>query len=174
MVSALIRLSLLAEVAFSIAWILNLCSLPASPLSAKETFKQPIDFSHKRHARAELECYGCHPIGGDGRAAGLPAAGDCLACHKTVKSNSPAIQKLAAYESKETIPWVRIYQLPEFVFFSHRKHMESTVDCETCHGPVAKRDELRKERATTMKACVDCHKSRKASTACNLCHELNQ
>ena len=33
------------------------------------------------------------------------------------------------------------------------------MGCETCHGPVATRDLLWKEREISMKSCVECHKS---------------
>jgi hypothetical protein len=92
-----------------------------------------------------------------------------------VSAKSPAIQKLIGFQnSNQPVPWVRLYRLPEFVFFSHRKHVDSGITCQACHGRVAKRDVLKKEKPTSMNACVDCHKKSKASVACNLCHELDQ
>ncbi|MGH9341453.1 MAG: cytochrome c3 family protein [Acidobacteriota bacterium] len=85
------------------------------------------------------------------------------------------IQKLQAYAADEKeIPWIRIYRLPYFVFFSHQKHLQAGADCEACHGPVGEREVLWKEKEISMDACVECHRARQASIACNLCHELNQ
>jgi hypothetical protein len=137
--------------------------------------KQPLPFSHKQHAKLDLECNSCHPMEGTGRAGELPKAEDCMNCHQTIKKKSPAIQTLASYYKEDKpIPWVRVYKLPDFVFFGHKKHVDSKVDCETCHGPVQTRDTLWREKEISMKSCVDCHKTSRVSTACNLCHELNQ
>ena len=137
--------------------------------------KQPLPFSHKQHAKLDLKCNSCHPMEGTGDAAGLPKAEDCMSCHQTIKKESSAIQTLATYYKEDKpIPWVRVYKLPDFVFFSHKKHVDSRVACETCHGPVQTRDILSKEKEISMKSCVDCHKTSRVSTACNLCHELNQ
>ena len=77
-------------------------------------------------------------------------------------------------EEDKTIPWVRVYKLPDYIFMSHKKHVEPGVTCKICHGPVSKRDILKKEVSTSMKFCMECHQSRGASIECNLCHELNQ
>ena len=45
------------------------------------------------------------------------------------------------------------------------------VKCEACHGPVRERDVMRKEKDISMAACMDCHRARQASIACNYCHE---
>jgi hypothetical protein len=83
--------------------------------------------------------------------------------------------KLAGYyEAKKPIPWVRIYQLPEYVYFSHSLHHEKAkIGCELCHGPVAERDTITKEKAISMTACMDCHSERGASVKCNRCHSPN-
>ncbi len=96
-----------------------------------------------------------------------------MACHQQVKKESPPIQRLAEYHAKkESVPWVRIYKLADFVFFSHARHQRAKVECATCHGPVDTRDALGKEKETSMAACLDCHKQKRASIACHLCHEL--
>ncbi|MEW5975337.1 MAG: cytochrome c3 family protein [Acidobacteriota bacterium] len=104
----------------------------------------------------------------------MPEPNACLECHKHPSGGSwlEVVQKHA--QQKTPIPWVRIYRVPEFVFFSHRDHLEADVACGTCHGPVNTREILWKEKETSMKVCVDCHKSHEASVKCNLCHELNQ
>lgn len=84
-------------------------------------------------------------------------------------------QRLEGYERRdEAIPWVRVYKIPDFVFFSHKEHLASGAVCATCHGPVELRDTLRQEVPTSMEFCMDCHQSRGASLACHFCHELNQ
>jgi len=138
-----------------------------------EVGPQPVAFSHKQHAAARLACADCHPGATSKERAGLPAASRCLACHRTIVPDHPEVRRLAALEKKGgRIPWVRIYQVPEFVFFSHASHTGAGIDCQTCHGPVAERDVLAKEVSTSMTACMSCHAAREVSNDCHFCHAL--
>ena len=95
-----------------------------------------------------------------------------MGCHQTVKADSPYIQKLAAAaREKQPIQWVRIYQLPSFVYFSHRVHTDAGATCETCHGPVRERDVMTKEVPLNMQFCMACHAKTKARGDCAACHE---
>ena len=136
---------------------------------------QPIAFSHKLHAESGMQCGSCHTKAESKDQAGIPNTKDCLACHRKFPSASATLQILLAYEkAKREIPWERIYKLPSFVFFSHQAHLKIKADCATCHGEVHTRDVLWQEKEISMTACMNCHKERKASTDCNLCHELSR
>lgn len=135
---------------------------------------QPIPFSHKQHAGTlKLKCKMCHVNADPGEMMGIPAAGVCMQCHSAIKTDSPSIQKLAGFaESKREIPWTRVYQIPGYVDFSHKRHLDSGVaTCETCHGKVAERDALFVETNIHMGGCMDCHRQNKASIDCTACHE---
>ncbi|MBM3776235.1 MAG: cytochrome c3 family protein, partial [Acidobacteria bacterium] len=108
-----------------------------------------------------------------GDFAELPATSVCMSCHSQIKPDSPHIQKLAGFhDERKPVPWKRVYRIPDYVFFNHRQHVTAArAGCETCHGPVAERDVLRKEKDTSMAACMDCHRSNGASLACNYCHD---
>lgn len=137
--------------------------------------KQPVAFSHKSHAESGLQCARCHTKAESSDQAGIPNAKDCLACHRNFQTDSATLQTLAAYEkAHQEIAWVRIYKLPSFVFFRHQSHLKAKATCATCHGEVQSRDVLWKEKEISMTACMNCHQERKASTACNYCHELNR
>ena len=96
----------------------------------------------------------------------------CMACHATIKADSPAVQKLSALakESRE-IRWVRVYEIPAYVYFSHRAHAQSGNTCAECHGQVAEREQLYREGDITMGGCMNCHREKKASLDCSYCHE---
>ena len=38
----------------------------------------------------------------------------------------------------EPVKWVRIHNLPDFVYFNHAQHVEvgEIIQCQKCHGPV--------------------------------------
>ena len=84
----------------------------------------------------------------------------------------PAIQKLAAFaDRKEPVPWVRVYQIPGYVFFSHKEHLATGATCETCHGRVPERERLFRETDISMGGCMNCHRANRASLDCTFCHE---
>ncbi len=98
-----------------------------------------------------------------------------MVCHEGVARTSPAIRRLAGlHKEGGAVEWVRIYRVPDYVFFSHGRHARAKVECESCHGPVARREALEKEKRTDMRSCMACHKARGASIACQVCHELGQ
>ncbi len=143
---------------------------PSASPSAKP---QPIPFSHKLHAQFLRECQDCHKISGDGWTMEYPPEGKCMTCHATIKADSPAIRKLANYAArKEPVPWVQVYEVPDYVYFSHRTHTtKAKLDCEICHGPLREREVIVKEKSTSMQACIDCHKLKGAPTGCRTCHD---
>lgn len=160
-------------------WAACLClmGLAASVLGAEgdppQGPAQPIAFSHRQHAgMLKLPCSGCHTAPEPGEAMTFPLEAKCMSCHATIKTDSPEIQKLAAFAAKtEPVPWVRVYQLPTFVFWSHKTHLTAGADCAMCHGEVGSRDRLSLEKSIKMAACVDCHRNNKAPVHCTFCHE---
>jgi hypothetical protein len=110
---------------------------------------------------------------GNGEMATYPPESLCMSCHATVKKDSPNIKKLAEFaKEKKPVPWVRIYKLPDYVWFSHKVHMKKAT-CETCHGPVAERSVLTKEKPINMTSCMSCHDETDAPNECNICHNAN-
>jgi len=135
---------------------------------------QPISFSHKLHVTtAGMKCADCHQVSANGKQMRIPNVATCMTCHQTVMTTSPEIQKLARLEKAgQQVSWVRVYQLPPFVFFSHQKHIDAKVDCAVCHGEVRNQDVLRQEKDISMASCVNCHQLHKASISCGLCHDV--
>lgn len=137
------------------------------------TKPQPIPFSHKLHAQFVVDCLYCHAIEASGREMTYPAEALCMQCHATIKAESPEIKRLAGFDKqKKPVPWVRIYEIPDYVFFSHRVHFKrAKIDCQVCHGPVAEREVVTNEKPTSMQACMTCHKQEHAPNNCHACHE---
>ena len=147
-------------------------SAPANP-PAKTPAAQPIPFNHKVHVAAGLTCVGCHRIAAPGDLAGFPDPAFCMGCHNTIQKDSPAIQALKSFATeRKPIPWVRIYKLPGFVYFSHQVHyQQAQVECSACHGPVAERNVIVPEKSTSMAECMKCHDQRRAPNGCDVCHD---
>jgi c(7)-type cytochrome triheme protein len=137
-----------------------------------EGIEQPLPYSHKQHAGTlKLACKMCHPNPDPGESMTIPQASVCMQCHSAIKTDSPAIQKLGKYaKEQQPIPWVRIYEIPSYVSFSHRTHLEKNT-CEDCHGKVVERDQLWKQGDISMGGCMKCHQAKKVSIDCTFCHE---
>ena len=133
---------------------------------------QPIPYSHRTHLALGLQCESCHANPDPGEFMGFPAESFCMGCHQAIKADSPHIEKLAAAaRDQKPIPWVRVYQLAPYVYFSHRVHTTAGATCETCHGPVRERDVMTREVVHDMKTCMACHAATKARNDCAACHE---
>jgi hypothetical protein len=137
--------------------------------------RQPLPFSHRAHSALNLKCAECHQTAADGRAAGLPPVPLCMKCHISVKADSPAIVALAGFfKRKEAVPWARLYRLPDFVSFSHKRHVgKAEISCAACHGDVKSQDVAAKEKSIGMQSCMACHDQRKANNNCDACHAIH-
>ena len=96
--------------------------------------QQPLPFSHRTHVSNGVECKQCHPIPAPGDFAEIVGTEQCMACHATIKTESAAIQKLAAYHKKgEDVPWEPVYLIADYVFFNHSVHIgKAGAKCESC------------------------------------------
>ena len=146
----------------------------AAPSAAEPAPDQPIPFSHKKHVQvAKAACSDCHVPSKSGAGLSLPQASTCMLCHSAIATDKPDIQRLAAIaKSGDPIPWVRVYQVPSFVQFSHKVHTASGKTCQECHGPVGERDVIAKETDISMGGCIACHTKNNAPTTCDTCHQL--
>ena len=138
---------------------------------------QPLPYSHKQHLALGLACAKCHTNPDAGRLMTYPPTSTCMTCHATIAARTPALQKLAEYAaSPKPIPWVRVYQLPDFViYWKHSAHLQAGIACVDCHGPVPARDVIAVETTVlTMPGCVTCHDTRQTLTDCGDCHEPRQ
>ncbi|WP_348813261.1 cytochrome c3 family protein [Flavobacterium maritimum] len=146
---------------------------------------QPIHFSHKIHAGDnEVNCKYCHSAARVSKNAGIPSLNVCMNCHKNISEVAETtatpeyskafydeqIQKLytavgwdkttQTYTGKsQPVKWVRIHNLPDFVYFNHSQHVTvAGIECQTCHGPVQEFEIQKQFAPLTMGWCVDCHR----------------
>jgi len=139
--------------------------------------EQPIPYSHKLHAGdMGIECQFCHTYARRSPTAGIPAVEQCMSCHTNILPGSEQIAKIAAaYEKKEPIEWVKVHDLPDFVHFSHKRHVAGgKITCQECHGPVETMEVVYREAELTMGWCVNCHQQnidKGAALDCWTCHK---
>lgn len=122
---------------------------------------QPVAFSHRLHAGdLGLDCRYCHNTVERAAHAAVPPAATCMNCHSQVKSTSPRLEKVReSYNTGAPIEWVRVHQLPDYVYFDHRPHVAAGVGCASCHGRVDLEDVVELKEPLSMSWCLDCHRN---------------
>jgi hypothetical protein len=148
-----------------------------SQVSARAAPDQPIEFSHRTHSQAEIDCLFCHPNPLRSDIAGIPSVQRCVGCHRIIASDREQVQEVLGYgERGEPIPWVPVQFQPDHVIFSHHPHIRSGIACETCHGDVAAMSVTRPAFIMDMGWCLSCHQEQPEEkvarlTDCLACHK---
>ena len=122
---------------------------------------QPVEFDHRHHVRDDgIECRFCHTGVERSSFAGIPSTSVCMGCHAQVWNDSPMLEPVRrAWFSGEAIPWSRVHDLPDFVYFDHSIHVNNGVGCESCHGRVDLMARVEQTKPLTMGWCLDCHRN---------------
>lgn len=131
-----------------------------------------VAFDHRVHVTDYgLDCQLCHAYARRGPVAGLPPVARCAGCHRFVAAESPAVESLMArFEAGEPLAWTRVHRLPDYVRFTHKRHVRAGVACRTCHGDVGAMRTVEQVAPLTMGWCVGCHEQRQAPDDCLVCH----
>ncbi len=121
---------------------------------------QPVPFSHALHAgQLGLDCRYCHSNVEKSGHANVPTAQTCMNCHNQIKTDSPLLAPVReAYETGGSVPWVRIHQAPDYVYFNHAVHVARGVSCVECHGQINEMEVVSHAKPLSMGWCLECHR----------------
>lgn len=140
--------------------------------------QQPIPFPHDIHAGTnQIPCLYCHSSADQSVDAGIPAVEVCAGCHipggvPMIAADSAGVRTLITYwNQRQTIPWVRIHDLPDHVHFPHMVHVNAEdLECQDCHGQVEAMPVIELQQDLRMGWCLECHRERQVRTDCTVCH----
>jgi hypothetical protein len=123
--------------------------------------KQPVDYSHKLHAGdLGLDCRYCHTAVEISAFASIPPTQTCMNCHTLVKPESEKLLPVReSWVSGKAIEWIRVHDLPDYVYFNHSAHLRAGVGCASCHGNVATMEKVILVEPLSMSWCLDCHRN---------------
>lgn len=154
---------------------------------------QPIFYSHRVHAGInQISCLYCHSNALVSKHATVPPLNVCMNCHAAINEytkgpklyredgsevdGTAEIHKLYSYvgydpktstyhpEDARPVEWIKIHNLPDYVFFSHSQHTAAgKVQCQTCHGPIQQMDEVHQFAPLSMGWCINCHRTTKVN-----------
>jgi len=122
--------------------------------------EQPVPFSHQHHVGGMgVDCRYCHTSVETAAYAGIPPTKTCMNCHSQIWSDSPALEPVReSWRSGKSIEWVRVHDLPDFVYFNHSAHVNKGVGCTTCHGRIDQMPLVHQEESLQMEWCLRCHR----------------
>lgn len=121
---------------------------------------QPVPFSHAHHVKGlGIDCRYCHTTVEESSYAGMPATETCINCHKQIWSTADMLEPVrASFANNVPIEWVRVHDLPDFVYFNHSIHVAKGIGCATCHGDVGDMPLMLQASPLTMEWCLACHR----------------
>ena len=131
-------------------------------VTTANTFRdQPVQFSHQHHVGGiGIDCRYCHTSVEVSSSAGIPPTKTCINCHSQIWSTSPYLEPVrASFRDDTPLRWLRVHDLPDFVYFNHSIHVTKGVGCETCHGRVDRMPLMRQQSSLQMEWCLDCHRN---------------
>ena len=147
---------------------------------------QPIHYSHKIHSGAnQIDCQYCHSSVRKSKHSGIPSLNVCMNCHQNIAEYNgeedlekgytkdfytaeiKKLYKAVGWDEQsrtytgetEPVKWVRIHNLPDFVYFNHSQHVNvAGIECQTCHGPIEEMEIVYQHSSLTMGWCINCHR----------------
>ncbi|MCP4895470.1 MAG: cytochrome C [bacterium] len=123
--------------------------------------EQPVAYSHALHVgQLGLDCRYCHTGVEVAAQAAIPPTQTCMNCHSAVRTNSEKL--IPVRESAATgmpIEWIRVHDLPDYVFFNHSAHVRRGVGCVSCHGRIDTMEVVTQVEALSMGWCLECHRA---------------
>ncbi len=142
---------------FGLAWVLQRSSYATQVGVARE---QAVPFSHAHHAGGlGIDCRYCHVSVETAAFAGIPSVNTCMTCHSQIHADAPMLAPLReSWSSGKPLTWLRLNDLPDFVYFDHAIHVHKGVGCATCHGRVDEMPLTWRQRPFYMHECLDCHR----------------
>jgi hypothetical protein len=127
----------------------------------REARVQPVPFYHTHHVGGMgIDCRYCHTSVDKSSVAGIPPTKTCMNCHSQIFKDSPTLEPVrASFRDGTALEWVKVHDLPDFVYFNHSAHVNKGVGCTTCHGPIDKMAFVWQEQSLLMEWCLDCHRA---------------
>jgi hypothetical protein len=144
-----------------VAWMVLTAMRSDFVTGANTNIEQPVQFSHAHHVGAlGIDCRYCHDTVEQSAFANIPPTKTCMNCHSQIWLQAPILEPVrSSFRTGESLQWVRVHNLPDFVYFNHSIHVKKGVGCETCHGRLDQMPGIHQVKSLQMEWCLDCHRA---------------
>jgi len=141
----------------------TLNSLQRSPWVTRQGQRpdQPVPFSHKHHVEGlGLQCQYCHVSVEKSSYAGIPPTKTCMNCHSQIWTNAQLLEPVRqSWATGASLQWIKVHDLPDFVYFNHEIHVNKGIGCASCHGRVDEMPLMYEQNSLQMEWCLNCHRN---------------
>lgn len=122
--------------------------------------EQPVQYSHLLHAgEMGMDCRYCHNTVDQAAHAAVPPTSTCMNCHSNIATESLKLTEVReSFATGMPIEWVKIHDLPDYVYFDHSAHVNRGVSCVSCHGRVDQMEVVFQAEPLSMAWCLECHR----------------
>jgi len=145
----------------ALGWGLDQLNRSSYMTRAMEAREQPVPFSHKHHVgQLGIDCRYCHTSVEQTAYAGIPPTKTCMNCHSQIWTNADMLEPVrASFRTDQSIRWVKVHDLPDFVYFNHSIHVQKGIGCASCHGRVDHMNLTWQQNSLQMEWCINCHRN---------------
>jgi Cytochrome c3 len=107
-----------------------------------------------------LQCQYCHVQVEKAAYAGIPPTKTCINCHAQIWTNAELLEPVRqSWATGASIQWIRVHDLPDYVYFSHDIHVNKGIGCASCHGRVDEMPLMYMQNTLQMEWCLNCHRN---------------
>jgi hypothetical protein len=142
-------------------WVVLLLMRSDFVTGANANVTQPVQFSHAHHVGGlGIDCRYCHTSVETSAFANIPPTKTCMNCHSQIWLNSSYLEPVReSFRTGNSLQWIRVHDLPDFVYFNHSVHIKKGVGCETCHGRIDQMAGIYQASSLQMEWCLTCHRA---------------
>lgn len=122
---------------------------------------QPVPYSHALHVgQLGMDCRYCHSAVETTAHAAVPPTQTCMNCHSMIRAGSEKLIPVReSYATGMPVEWVKVHDLPDYVYFNHSAHVRRGVGCVSCHGRVDTMEVVTQVEPLSMGWCLECHRA---------------
>jgi hypothetical protein len=157
------RFSVFSAIFLAALALAGVLGIARSPYATNQNVfrEQPVQFSHKHHVGDDgIDCRYCHTGVETSAVAGIPPTKTCMNCHSVLFSTADYLEPVReSYRTDQSIQWVKVHRLADFVYFNHSIHISKGVGCSSCHGQVNQMPLVFQASPLLMAWCLDCHRN---------------
>ncbi|MCU0233268.1 MAG: cytochrome c family protein [Thermoanaerobaculales bacterium] len=121
---------------------------------------QPVPYSHALHVgQLGMDCRYCHSAVETTAHAAVPPTQTCMNCHSMIRAASEKLIPVReSYATGMPVEWVKVHDLPDYVYFNHSAHVRRGVGCVSCHGRIDTMEVVTQVEPLSMGWCLRCHR----------------
>jgi hypothetical protein len=81
-------------------------------------------------------------------------------CHSQIWTNAQLLEPVRqSWATGASLQWIKVHDLPDYVYFNHEIHVNKGIGCASCHGRVDEMPLMYEQNSLQMEWCLNCHRN---------------